>query len=283
MRLTSFRHLWGITRSFEEVFPAIKEAGYDGVEYKAAKAAVDPNFRKLLDQYHFSFIAQVHTTGDTVQEHMASFKKLIRLSLPLAPVMINSQSGKDSWGMDEKIDFIGQALAYQEEIGIPVAHEIHRGRITYNPWETRDLLLLFDDLKLCCDFSHWVCVCERLLQTEADIIQLCAEHCIHLHSRVGYEQGPQVPDPRAPEYAVHLKAHEGWWDMVWKAQLKNNFPVSTITPEFGPPGYQHTLPFSRNPVGDLEEICNWMHHRQKERFNQINFKEYVTTIRNHSN
>ncbi len=154
MRLQTFRHLWGITRPFEEVFPAIKKAGYDGIQYRGAKAAGDPSFKKLMDKCHLSFIAQVHTSGDTVEDHMASFKELIRLSLPLEPLMINSQSGKDSGGMDEKIDFIAQALVYEKEIGIPAAPEIHRGRITYNPWETRDLLLVFEELKLCCDFSH---------------------------------------------------------------------------------------------------------------------------------
>ncbi|MBC7721251.1 MAG: sugar phosphate isomerase/epimerase [Pedobacter sp.] len=283
MQLKTFRHLWGITQPFEQVFPAIKKAGYDGVEFKSIKVASDPSFKQLLQQYNFEFIAQIHTTGDTVDEHIASFKQLIQASLSLKPMLINSQSGKDSWGMDEKEEFIALALDYENEIGIPVAHEIHRGRITYNPWETRDLLLSFSQLKLCCDFSHWVCVCERLLYSEIEIIKYCAQRCIHLHARVGYEQGPQVPDPRAPEYAEHLQAHENWWDIIWRAQLENGTQISTLTPEFGPPPYHQTLPFSQKPVSDLLEICNWMNDRQKDKFNQfINLSNNATANRNYT-
>lgn len=35
---------------------------------------------------------------------------------------------------------------------------------------------------------------------------------------MGYENGPQVPDPVVPQDAPHLAAHERWWDIVWQAQ-----------------------------------------------------------------
>jgi hypothetical protein len=31
-----------------------------------------------------------------------------------------------------------------------------------------------------------------------------------------------------------------------------------MTPEFGPDGYLHRLPFTRAPVADLREINRWM-------------------------
>ncbi len=269
MKLKTFRHLWGITGPFQNIFPRIRDAGYDGIEYKGAAAAKDASFKRLLDEHSFEFIAQVHTEGGSVAEHIHSFKTLIQSSLGLNPVLINSQSGKDSWGMDEKLEFISLALEYEKEAGVPVAHEIHRGRITYNPWDTRDMLLAFNALKICCDFSHWVCVCERLIDSEIKIIELCAERCIHLHARVGYEQGPQVSDPRAPEYATQLQAHEKWWDIIWQTQQKKNVAVTTLTPEFGPPEYHHTMPYTRQPVSDLWEVCNWMKNRQEERFKNL--------------
>ncbi|MFC4213575.1 sugar phosphate isomerase/epimerase [Pedobacter petrophilus] len=269
MQLKTFRHLWGVTEPFESAFSKIKENGYNGVEFKSVRALEHVGFKKLLSKYDFEFIAQIHTYGETVTEHVASFKELIQQSLPLNPVLINSQSGKDSWTMSQKHEFLAQALAYEKEIGIPVAHETHRGRITYNPWDTRELLLSFAELNICCDFSHWVCVCERLIESEIEIIQLCAERCIHIHARVGYEQGPQVPDPRAPEYQQHVEAHEKWWDMIWQKQLAKGMRQSTIAPEFGPPGYHHTLPFSNTPVSNLWEICEWMNERQKERFKKV--------------
>jgi sugar phosphate isomerase/epimerase len=268
MKLKTFRHLWGVTLPFEYAFPRIKDQGYNGIEYKGVNVAGDSSFKALLGEYGFEFITQIHTEGDSVDEHYASFKKLIQASLPLNPILINSQSGKDNWTFDQKKEFVERALAYEQQIGIPVAHETHRGRITYNPWDTRDLIMTFSELKLCCDFSHWVCVCERIIHSEIEIIKLCAERCIHIHARVGYEQGPQVPDPAAPEYEMHLKAHEQWWDMIWHKQAGKGFEQTTLTPEFGPSGYHHTLPYTNVPVSDLWKICDWMQQRQIARFNQ---------------
>jgi hypothetical protein len=138
----------------------------------------------------------------------------------------------------------------------------------YNPWTTRDLLKAVPGLKLTCDFSHWVCVAERLLDGEWSILRQCADHAVHIHARVGYEEGPQVPDPRVPEYRRHLEAHERWWDLVWDRQSNLGHPVTTLTPEFGPPDYLHTLPGSQIPVADLGEICAWQAQRQAERFRQ---------------
>jgi len=42
--------------------------------------------------------------------------------------------------------------------------------------------------------------------------------------------------------------------------------VSTLTPEFGPPTYLHTIPHSDKPVADLWEICNWQAERQSVNF-----------------
>jgi hypothetical protein len=39
-----------------------------------------------------------------------------------------------------------------------------------------------------------------------------------------------------------------------------------MTPEFGPDGYLHCLPFTATPVADLWEINRWMGARERERF-----------------
>jgi hypothetical protein len=75
-----------------------------------------------------------------------------------------------------------------------------------------------------------------------------------------------VPDPRAPEYQRHVEAHERWWQIIWETQAAQGRTVSPLTPEFGPPDYLHTLPYSAMPVADLWEICNWQAQRQAVRF-----------------
>ena len=53
----------------------------------------------------------------------------------------------------------------------------------------------------------------------AQVIEDIAPQVYHTHCRVGYDHGPQVPDPRAPEWSPYMEGHERWWDAIWKAQL----------------------------------------------------------------
>ena len=262
MELVLFRHLWGISEDWETAFPRIQAAGYAGIEAPLPAPADQSRFRALLDKYDFAYIAQIFTQGNTVAEHLDSFQTGLLASRELQPMFVNSHSGSDSMDEDQVHSFFSRALELEADMGLPVSHETHRSRILFNPWITKRLLLKFEQLRLCCDYSHWVCVCERLLETESDIFELCARHSLHLHTRVGYEQGPQVPDPRAPEYAHHLEVHEALWRMIWKAQAEQGCKLSTMTPEFGPPYYLHTYPYSNQPVADLWEICNWQARRQ---------------------
>jgi hypothetical protein len=266
MELRLIRHLWGVPGDWEEVFPRFQARGYHGIECGVPPAGERDRFRSLLERHGFDYIAQIFTVGVGVAAHLESFRQQVAAAATLGPRLINAHSGRDAWSEDEAGEFFGQALAVEAATGVPVAHETHRGRVLFNPWVTARLLRRFPALGLCCDFSHWVCVAERLLEDDERALALATRHCRHLHARVGYEQGPQVPDPRAPEYAPHLAAHERWWRMIWDAQAARGDAVTTLTPEFGPPGYLHTLPYTQAPVSDLEAICDWQAQRQAEQF-----------------
>jgi hypothetical protein len=266
MHLLIFRHLWGVAGEWGDLFPRFRRAGYRGIEAAMPAPEDRKRFRSLLQKHRLEFIPQIFSCGQTVKDHLESLRGQAVAAKAFGPRFINAHSGKDAFSEDESMRFFEGALRLEAELGVPIAHETHRGRILYNPWVTSRLLKRFPDLKLCCDFSHWVCVCERLLEDQGAILRQAARHCLHLHARVGYEQGPQVSDPRAPEYRRHVEAHEVWWRLVWAAQEKRGFRISTLTPEFGPPGYQHTLPFTQAPVSDLVEICDWQARRQAENF-----------------
>jgi sugar phosphate isomerase/epimerase len=269
MELKTIRHLWGVDERWEDAFPKFKAKGYAGIESPLPDETRLSSFQSLLRDFDFLYIPQIFTRGQTVEEHIESFKQQVDAVSALNPLFINAHSGRDAWSEAESHHFFAQVLEIEAQAGVPVAHETHRGRIFFNPWITSRLLTEFPALKVCCDLSHWVCVCERMLDTEEDIIIQTARHCIHLHARVGYEEGPQVPDPRAPEYGYHLDAHEHWWDIIWKTQQAQGTTFTTLTPEFGPPNYMHTLPFTNVPVTDLWGICDWMAERQQERFAKI--------------
>jgi hypothetical protein len=153
--------------------------------------------------------------------------------------------------------------------GLELCFETHRSRSLFNPWVTQRLVRALPELKLTADFSHWCVVCERLMDTELDVIEAIAPQVVHIHARVGYDQGPQVPHPAAPEYAGVLQAHQRWWESIWRAQLAAGREVSSMTPEFGPDGYLHQLPFSGEPVADLWQINDWMRQCERQHFDSF--------------
>ncbi|HAS19048.1 MAG TPA: xylose isomerase, partial [Flavobacteriaceae bacterium] len=40
----------------------------------------------------------------------------------------------------------------------------------------------------------------------------------HVHARVGFEEGPQVNDPQAPEWKKALERHLNLWETIAKRQ-----------------------------------------------------------------
>lgn len=134
---------------------------------------------------------------------------------------------------------------------------------------TQRIVKELPEINLTVDFSHWCVVCERLMDTELDVINAIADNVQHIHARIGYEQGPQVPDPRAPEFKYALNAHQRWWEIIWQSQLKRDFTSTTMTPEFGPDGYLHELPYSKKPVADLWELNQWIAVEENSHYEQF--------------
>lgn len=272
LKLLLVRHLWGIdlANGFAPYISGWHDAGYKAIETPLLGLPDRNLFHQTLKQEHLAWIPQVFsnmfTPAGTVAEHLLSLKTQIEECLDENPLFINGHTGSDAWSFAEAEDFYGAATEMEKIIGVPLTHETHRSRYFSNPWNTEKILRRFPSLKLTCDYSHWVCVAERLLQDCTNILELCAAHCWHIHARVGYEEGPQVPDPRAPEWEHHLSVHEEWWQQIWKAQKSSGREVSTLTPEFGPPPYLHTIPYTQAPVADLNSICNWIAQRQRDRF-----------------
>lgn len=272
MDLLLVRHLWGVDLSngYAPYLKGWRELGYGALESNSRMVPDRELLLRAIREEEFRWIPQVYSNqfagGGTVSAHLASLRQQIEECLDEDPLFINAHTGSDAWTVPEAEDFYGAALELERELGVAISHETHRMRTFGNPWATRAIITRFPELKLTCDFSHWVCVAERLLEDCTDIIELSARQCHHLHARVGFEEGPQVPDPRAPEWSRHLAAHEAWWDAIWAAQRARKIPVSTLTPEFGPWPYLHTTPYTQAPLANLAEICDWMALRQKERF-----------------
>jgi sugar phosphate isomerase/epimerase len=261
MNVKSFKSLWGMEGSLEYQFERIASAGYMGIESPLPGQierffgfpAEERQFRHLLDQYQLDYIAMVFTEGN----HAESFGEQVKRAENLGPVKINSHSAKDNMTFDEQAAFFEKALTAEQKLSVPVGHETHRGRSMFTPWTTAALLSNFPELKITADFSHWVCVCESLLPDQDKQLDLAIQRTIHIHARVGFPQGPQVPHPAAPEYTLELNKHLEWWKRIQIVTAGAGIPL-TFTPEFGTSGYMHTLPFTNQPVADLWEVCLWM-------------------------
>ena len=273
MRLVLLRSLW--TNGFDLDAALLDCRGaFDGIEGPLPE---DPCLRKrFCERLHAvgcPFVAEITTGGGYVprvrasETHLEEFRRKIGEALACQPVFVTALAGCDAWSITESVEFFGRAIQIAREHGVTVSFETHRSRPTFNPWATRALLLQLPEMRLTCDFSHWCAVCERpVMDEEPEILALCATRVAHVHARVGYDQGPQVPHPAAPECRTFLEAHERWWDALWLAQERSAIPVTTMTPEFGPDGYLHHLPFSDVPVANLDEINHWIATRERDRF-----------------
>jgi hypothetical protein len=182
---------------------------------------------------------------------------------------VNCLGGCDAWPESLSLEFFTRAIELADQYQLPISFETHRSRSLFNPWVTQRAVEQLPQIDLTVDFSHWCVVCERLMDTELEVIHGIADNVQHIHARVGYDQGPQVPNPAAPEYEYALRAHQRWWEIIWRSQKTRQFELTTMTPEFGPDGYLHLAPFTQLPVANLWELNQWMAHEEKRHFSDF--------------
>jgi hypothetical protein len=272
MRLVVCASAWTFG-SIDACREQVRSGAFDGVE-GGPPSELDAcrELRRALAVEGAPFVAEIVTGGDyappsgvSEERHFADFEAGVGRALEAGALFATCLTGSDSWPLARAIDYLDRADELARRRGLPIAFETHRGRPTFNPWSTREILEALPELRLTCDLSHWCVVCERLVDDES-ALELALSRARHAHARVGYAQGPQVPDPRAPEHRSDLARHEGWWDRIWQHARDRADEIVTMTPEFGPDGYLHAAPFSQEPVADLGEINRWMAARLRERF-----------------
>ncbi len=281
MELLMLRSHWTGPPDLDGLIQQTLTHQFDGIEGPIPQAAAQRrHLRQKLADSGLVFIAEATTGGDpssptdwwipraskSIDDHLNDLRWTVNHAAEMNALFVSSLCGYDAWSWQQHVDFFGQALDLERTAGIPISFETHRGRSLFNPWITRDLLHQFPEMKLTCDFSHWCVVCERLLDSEWSILELCAERALHIQCRVGYPQHAQVPEPRAPEYAQALASHERWWDLIWQKQAQRGLARVTMMPEFLQDGYMQTLPYTNMPVADVWDITCWMAERQRQRF-----------------
>ena len=130
---------------------------------------------------------------------------------------------------------------------------------------TRNFIEKIPNLRLTLDVSHWCNVHESLLTDQQETMTLALQRVDHIHARIGHAEGPQVNDPRAPEWEPAVKAHFTWWDAIVKMKKEKGETITFLT-EFGPPDYMPTEPYTRKPLADQWAINVHMMQLLRKRY-----------------
>lgn len=277
MRLEIFRTLWGYRGSWQQALDEALGAGFDGLEARIPETAAQRAINaRLLREQNVPYIATLFTStpvlprqSDSPQVHLEDLRMKLDWAAELGPRLVNVLPGNDRWALSEQVDFFAHAVELADASGLKVCFEIHRGRSLYSPWVTLDVIRQVPELRFTSDISHWLVTCERLLDDPADDLSAFIERVDHIQARVGYDQGPQVPHPGAPEYTEVLAFHQRHWESIWSSQEKRGLQTTTLTPEFGPDGYLHHLPFTDVPVADLWQLNQWMARCERQHFHRF--------------
>lgn len=215
--------------------------------------------RRILDDYGLALLTRAHTFGSSVAGHLKWARNSLEKSTAFDMPHVVVQSGADFFDDAQIDEYFSGSAALEAEFGLRIAHETHRSCTLYSPWVTARVLDRFPDMWLASDYSHWVIVAERFLETEGAILERCAARTLHIDARVGTAEMPQVADPRAEEAAPALAAFDVFWDQIHASAVARG-DLLTVVPEFGPPPYE--------PVGagDRDDICEWMADRLRARW-----------------
>lgn len=244
---------WGFEGSMDAFCAKARMEGYDGIEvwWPGSVPAQDELFAALKKhQLDVGFLCG--GSQSIWAEHLETFRQALEAAAKnprQRPLYINCHSGRDYFTTEQNQAFIDQTARLASETGIRICHETHRGRMLFAAPLTRAYLEQNTSMKVTLDISHWCNVHESYLADQPDNIRITLERTEHIHARIGHAEGPQVNDPRAPEWETAVKAHLSWWDEVVRRK-KQQGELMTILTEFGPPDYMWTLPYTRQPLAD---------------------------------
>jgi len=260
---------WGWEGTLDAYCAKAKKEGYDGIEiwWPMEAPAQKELFTALKDHgLEVGFLCAGNQAD--YGAHLELFKKMTEAAATNTvqrPLYINCHSGRDYFSFEQNKALLDHTRALAARTGVIICHETHRSRMLFAAPVARHYLESDPDLRVTFDVSHWCNVSESLLEDQASTVDLALSRVDHIHARIGHPEGPQVNDPRAPEWKAAVDAHFAWWDKV-VARKKKEGKRLTILTEFGPPDYMPTLPYTRQPLGDQWAINAYMMRVLRSRY-----------------
>lgn len=260
---------WGFTGTMDEFCSKARKEGYNGIEvlWPREKNAQEELFA-ALKKYQLELGLLCAGFDSHYQKHFEEFVTMINDAATQTiqrPLYINCHSGRDYFSYEQNKTFIDHTIRLSAQTGITICHETHRSRILFAAPVARHYIDTIPELRITFDVSHWCNVSESLLDDQQETLDRTLLRVDHIHARVGHPEGPQVSDPRAPEWEPALNAHLRWWDQIVAAHRKANKRITILT-EFGPPDYMPTLPYTREPLADQWAINVHMMQLLRKRY-----------------
>jgi sugar phosphate isomerase/epimerase len=268
-QLTIMATNWGWEGTFDAYCAKAKKEGYDGIEiWWPLEAAGQQELFDALKAHglEVGFLCGGHQAE--FEPHFELFKHMTEAAATNTarrPLYINCHSGRDYFSFEQNKQLLDHTRGLAARTGITICHETHRSRMLFAAPVARHYLESDPDLRVTFDVSHWCNVSESLLQDQGSTLELTLSRVDHIHARIGHPEGPQVNDPRAPEWKAAVDAHFAWWDVIAARKRKEGKRLTILT-EFGPPDYMPTLPYTRQPLGDQWAINAYMMRVLRSRY-----------------
>jgi sugar phosphate isomerase/epimerase len=269
MNVHFFCPRWGQELTpWQEFLQRVKAAGYQGIE---ASLPIEVDERDILlnelAKQGLLFIGQHwETVCSDFEQHYSEFKSRLQALATARPLFINTQTGKDYYSIDQNEKLIALADSIAIQTNVPIIHETHRGKFSFAAHTTRTYFERLPNLRITLDISHWFNTAETFLHDQQEVVALAIARTDHIHCRVGHTEGPQVSDPRVPEWQEAVQQHLNVWDRVVALHRQSDQSICTFTPEFGAPPYMFLQPYTRQPVVNQWDTNGYMMAFLRERY-----------------
>ncbi len=283
MEIQFFCPRWGSENlSWDFFLNKAADAGYNGIEFAIGREVSSQELDEVWNtaaKLNMRIIAQHFDTYERdFVRHFIAFEGWFNKIQAHKPYRINSQTGKDYFTFDQNEVLIDVAAHFSLQMDVPVFHETHRNKFSFAAHITKTYLEKIPGLKLTLDISHWICTAESFLEDQAEAVNLAALKTEHIHARIGYPEGPQVPDPRVPEWQEAMDVHLAVWDKIASRKKCLNETL-TISPEFGPAPYMVHLPGTNKPRASQWDINEYIMNLLKKRYKSPEFRKEKTLIK----
>jgi len=230
-------------------FQAIRDAGYDGVQF------MQPLDNVLTDEAQRMGLGVCGSGRVNMPAEVAPLAKEAR------EVGLECLTLHVGWGTendDKAASLIDSVLDASAKHSIRLYPETHRATIFQDPWRTVQFLLRFPELELNGDFSHWYTGTEMVyggFESKVEFMRPALDRIGFLHGRIGNPGCMQVDigdgSAEGRPYVAHFRAlwTESFLGFLMRRPLFDRF---CFTPELLGPEFYYARTF-----GGREESDRW--------------------------